>query len=226
MPASLAAVWARTTPASVLRSATPMAASFSSAAWPTISCGVRGAAQEGEIGGGDEFGKAGSRKHPMHEPLRRRRRAVQAIAEKPEAAAAGILDDIVIALDGACAAPPFGRDALRPLCLCDLVRDAAPAEAAAAAHRGSTPSPRPPPAAAEAETGAARREHCNATSRAVLGGRSLQPRIHGLLGPLRDMTLVGMELVTRRAQDAAAGDRSAGPAHPGGGILTHGRAPA
>src|SRR5882724_10243339 len=68
----------------------------------------------------------------MHEPLRRRAAAaVEPGPVEPEAAARRILDDVIVALDlVVCLPPPFPGDALGPLGLRHLTKDAAPAELA------------------------------------------------------------------------------------------------
>src|SRR5262245_15645422 len=66
-------------------------------------------------------------KHPVYEPLWGAL-PVKALAVEPEAAALGILDEVVVARAFGRVAPPFGRDALRALGLGYLMQHAAPAE--------------------------------------------------------------------------------------------------
>src|SRR5579863_6682491 len=77
---------------------------------------------------------ANSRKQAVDEPARRRRLAlVEALAEKPEAAAAGILDEVIVArrlrrVMAVAPAPPFAGNAFRAFGAGDVVGHAAPAE--------------------------------------------------------------------------------------------------
>jgi hypothetical protein len=69
--------------------------------------GMRGAAQEGKVGGDGELGigahRSHSRKQAVHEPARRCRfPAVKAFAVEPEAMTLAVFDEVVIAGAGFC----------------------------------------------------------------------------------------------------------------------------
>src|SRR5262245_31545953 len=135
-PNSLAAVWARTTPATELRSAIPRAASSSSRARATSSSGCEAPRRNEKLVVTASSAYAtmenASRKQPMQKPARLRRLAlVQSFAVEPEARALAALDAEVVAGERRAGGvvPPFHGDALRPFGRRDLVQHVAPAEA-------------------------------------------------------------------------------------------------
>src|SRR5580693_5488974 len=139
-PASLAAWWARTTPATELRSATPsparpisLARSTSSSPWEAPRRNeklvVTANSAYPVMGKFRQF--SASPEQPMQEPARLRGfAAVQAFAVEPGAQAVAAFDAEVIARQrlAGFVAPPLHGDALGALGEGDLVQHAAPAE--------------------------------------------------------------------------------------------------
>src|SRR5579883_2833824 len=135
---SRAKTCARTTPASELRSATPIPCSLSAAAFATNSSGCDAPRRNEKLvivassakRGARRIMAAASSEQPVHVPSRPPGLAtVEAFAIEPEAAAFRILGAEIIAGRPVRPAPPFGGDALGALDGGNLVHGAPPFEA-------------------------------------------------------------------------------------------------